>query len=183
MNRPRLVRELAIALVVAFAAAAGLRAAELVFGTALALRLAIAGAGAAFAVALIAAVPGRAGRLVAPLALLALDAALLGVGAPIALWVAAQAGALWLLRCAYVHNSVFVSLADAGLAVLALGAAAASLRHSGSLFLALWCFGLVQALHCLLPAPTAALPHPAAADGDRFDHAQRQAEAALRRLA
>jgi len=48
-------------------------------------------------------------------------------------------------------------------------------------FLALWCFGLVQALHALLPAAATA-PPGAGADEDRFDAAQRQAEAALRRL-
>jgi hypothetical protein len=185
VNRPGLARELALALLVAAAGAFGLRIAELAFGTALALRLCIAGCGAAFALTLLAAAHGRAGRIVAPLGLVALDLALFASGAPLALWAAAQACTLWLLRCAYFHKSAFVALADAGLAVLALGAATASLRHSGSAFLALWSFGLVQALYTLLPADPAARAAPASPECDadeRFDAAQRRAEAALRRL-
>jgi hypothetical protein len=79
---------------------------------------------------------------------------------------------------------------DAGLSGLALAAAVWAAISTGSLFLALWCFFLVQALFVAIPNRMSAprnhgrrAQKSASAVDDDFERAYRNAEAAVRRLA
>lgn len=180
MNRTSLWRELGIALLLSIGSAVLFRAGAWVLGAGLAFRLTLAAIGIGYVLAILAAAPRRAGRLAALLLFVALDLALFLLHAPLALWASSQAFLLWLLRCSYFHKSIPAAMLDLGLAGLALGAAQTALSHNGSVFLALWSYGLIQALHALLPRLAKATPHTCV---DRFDTAHRHAEAALRRLA
>ena len=181
MKRPGFWRELAIAFAVSVVGAVGFHLANGLLGPWIALRLLVAGAGAAFALAYLASAPTRIGRIAAVMLFVVLDVALVVFHAPLWIWAASQVFALWLLRCSYFHGSAFAALGDLMLATCAIAAAWAALLHNGSAFLALWTFGLVQALFVFIPAtltPAAATAAPT----HRFDQAQRTAEAALRRM-
>lgn len=181
MKRPGFWRELAVASAVSVAGAVGFHLANTVLGPWIALRLLVAGAGAAYALACLAAAPTRIGRIAAAMLFVALDTALVVFHAPLWMWAGAQVFALWLLRCSYFHRSALAALGDLVLATCAIAAAWVALLHNGSAFLALWTFGLVQALFVFVPATLAPAAAPAAAT-NRFDQAQRTAEAALRRM-
>lgn len=123
----------------------------------------------------------RVGRLAGSAAWL-VSALLLWILDPVLwVWLVAQSSLVWLLRCLYAHDSLLAALLDAALNGLALAAALATAVHSGSLFLCLWSFFLVQALYVLIPARGSAAAGPAA--DNAFDQAERAARAALRRLA
>ena len=94
-------------------------------------------------------------------------------------------GMVWLVRSLYFHASLLSALADLGLNGMALASALWAAERTGSIFLSLWCFFLVQALFVTLPSWTRqsgqqALPFRQAEDG--FQYAHRAAEAALRRI-
>lgn len=122
----------------------------------------------------------RIGRVVAVAGWLALLAALMTFDPPLPLWLGTTVLALWLTRSLYRYQSLWQAGADAALSLFAVAAGVLALRHSQSLFLALWCFFLVQAATAWIPRGPRSTPPPA---GDRYDQAQRSAEAALRRLA
>jgi len=184
MNRPSFWREVGVALALSIAGAIAFHATAVVIGSATALRLVIAGLGIVYAISLLRGLGARVGRMLAIGAWLALDVALFVFDTPLLLWLMAQTFAIWLLRCWCCYASLFAALADGALGMFALAATEVAAAHSHSVFLALWSFFLVQALFVLIPEDprqrhATALPD----DADRFDQAQRSAEAALRRLA
>jgi hypothetical protein len=183
MSRPGFWREAGVALVLSIIGAVGYHALAMLMGSASALRLAIVGIGFAYAVLLQRGLGARIGRLLAIAIWLALDAVLIVLDPPLVLWLLAHTFAIWLLRCWCRYGSPFAALADGALNLFAASAAVVAAMHSHSVFLAFWNFFLVQALFVLIPQSLrprigAAIP----ADEDRFDQAQRSAEAALRRL-
>ncbi len=58
---------------------------------------------------------------------------------------------LWLIRSLYFYDSVLSALVDLGLTGVALVTAIWAWLASNNLFLAFWCFFLVQALFVLIP--------------------------------
>lgn len=148
------------------------------FGSADALRLALLLAASGYVIARVLLARGRSGRLLASAAWLALAGALLVFNPTLLAWLLLPTLYLWLLRALLCHGRPLSALVDAGLSALALGGALLAATHTHSLFLALWCYFLVQGLHVLLPQAT---PEPGPSI-DPFEAATRQAEAALRRL-
>jgi hypothetical protein len=68
---------------------------------------------------------------------------------------------------------------------LSVSAAVWAITRSGSVFLATWCFFLVQALFVAIPPAVQRKSKPEQAtstDNESFDRAKRQADAALRQL-
>jgi hypothetical protein len=123
----------------------------------------------------------RVGRVVSFSAWLVLVAALYLFDPPVTIWLLAQVGALWLVRCLYRYDALRFAAGDALLTLFALACAMAAWSHAHSVFLALWTFFLVQALTALMPGPAAEVPGEPADDA-RFDQAFCTAEAALRRM-
>lgn len=104
---------------------------------------------------------------------------------PWPIYVLLHLGLIWLVRTLYFHAGFLAALADLGL--LALGGLAAlwALSQSNSLFLALWCFFLVQALFVVIPKqfyPRSNVQSHSEDSQNTFQHAYRNAQAAVRKL-
>jgi len=76
-------------------------------------------------------------------------------------------------------------LMDLGLSTLSVSATVWAITRSGSVFLATWCFFLVQALFVTIPPAVKgkkmATDNPTP-NNDNFEQARRQADRALRQL-
>lgn len=192
--RPSLGHGVAAAFVASLSGAALLAVLSPAMGTGSALRVVIALLGLAYLLYLLSHGGNRSGRLTA-LASWTVGAALVGLTAPpLAAYVLLHAGMLWLLRTAYFHSRPLPALADLGLTALAAAFGGWAALRSGSAFLALWCFFLVQAFFAAIPqligrsrdAHAGSMGEDARIleeDARAFDRAYRTAEAALGRLA
>jgi hypothetical protein len=90
---------------------------------------------------------------------------------------------VWLVRCCYFHNGLTGALADLGFCGLGFAAAVWAAERTGTLFPALWCFFLVQALVIpVLRNGRAALGNERPDEHSAFRRAYRSAESALRRI-
>ena len=104
---------------------------------------------------------------------------------PFGLYLMAHVGALWLIRSLYFYSSALSALVDLGLNVVSVATAYWAAVHSGSVFLAIWCFFLVQALFVAIPASLHRQSrhrpgtHP---NTENFERARLRAEAAIRQL-
>jgi len=185
MKRPSFYQGVAFALAASLGGAALHGALPVLLPGAGGLRPIIAGVGLAYLFYLLSRSPDRVGRISTLLAWTLGATALWLTAPPLGLYVLAHLLMLWLARSLYFHSGVLSSLVDLGLNALALCAALWALVGTGSLFLGLWCFFLVQALFVAIPerlgrrlvsARCTAVPD------DPFEHAYRAAETALRRL-
>lgn len=185
MKRPGFFQGVLVAAVLAFAAGvAGTVLAPLI-GLPAVVRLLIPALALAYLLYLFSRSGERTGRITALGAWAALAIASAWLAPPLPLYFAIHAGAIWLLRCLYFYTGVLAALLDLGLSAAGLAVTAWAALHSGSLFLATWCFFLVQALFVAVP-PAVPGRRPAAVTAathnDRFERARRQAEAALQQL-
>ena len=104
---------------------------------------------------------------------------------PLALYFLLHVGAVWLVRSLYFYSGVLPALLDLGLSALSVAASVWALSRSGSLFLATWCFFLVQALFVAIPPSVrqkASQPQDKLLVNDDFEQAKKRADAALRQL-
>lgn len=96
-----------------------------------------------------------------------------------------QLGMIWVIRSLYYYNSVLAALADLGLIGLSTAIALWAWLNTHSLFLAMWCFFLVQALFVLIPKQFKTQNSKDLNSNhasDRFEHAYLAAEQAVRQL-
>jgi len=174
---------LGTAFVLSICGAAALAALAPFVGTGTALRAVIALLGLAYALYLLGRSGERSGRILT-IALWIVCACLTWFASlPLVAYVLVHAGLVWLVRSLYYYSGPLPALADFGVTALGVAFAAWSAQRSDSVWLALWCFFLVQAFHVLIPAATG--PHEgdsALEPGDAFARAHRAAESALRRL-
>ena len=96
-------------------------------------------------------------------------------------FVIAHVGLIWLARALYYHPGLVPALLDFGLCGFSVIAALATAKQTGSLFLAMWTFFLVQALFIAIPTFRGDRG-ATTSDDDGFDRAYRAAQQALRRL-
>jgi len=104
---------------------------------------------------------------------------------PLPLYVLIHAGAIWLVRSLYFYTGVLPAVMDLGLNALAVAAMVWAIAWSGSVFLATWCFFLVQALFVAIPPAIHSKkerPPQPVVESESFERARRQAEQALRQL-
>jgi hypothetical protein len=151
-------------------------------GSSAALRSCVLGLGAAYLGLIMQQHQLRVGRVIAVLAWLLASAALIVMAPSLWVWLLVQSVAIWLLRSVASYERIGYALVDATLCVIAVGAAIAAARHSGSLALALWCYFLLQALSAAIPARPANATATATASDAPFESALHSAEAALRRM-
>jgi hypothetical protein len=180
---PSLGAGLAVAFVLSASGAAVLTAATPWLGGATALRAVIALLGLAYTLHAIARSGERVGRVTTIAAWIVIAGAVWLLRLPLPGYVLAHIGLVWLARSLYYYSGLLSALVDLGLSALGAAFAVWAAQRSGSAWLALWCFFLVQAFHVLIPASLRSSGAAAldAAD-DVFGRAHRAAEAAVRRL-
>jgi len=184
MKRPGFINGVLLALLLALAGGAAFAALAAVFAGGPVLQLVVTGLAGAYVCYLLSRSGERAGRVAAFAAWLV--GALVGwlVAPNLAVLLCGHVILIWLLRALYYHRGVLPALADLGLSAAALASAVWAAQQSGSVFMAVWCFFLVQALFVAIPpsfAPAADSRMPARSDA--FQRAYGVAEAAARRLA
>jgi hypothetical protein len=104
---------------------------------------------------------------------------------PLTLYILMHVGAVWLIRSLYFYSSVLPALMDLGLNVFSMATAFWAIGHTGSTFLAVWCFFLVQALFVSIPPALGRAPGGRGGihtDRENFERARHRAEAAIRQL-
>ncbi len=173
----------AIAFVLAAAGAALFAATTPWLAASFAIRAIAIAAGGAYVLYLLSRSEERTGR-VATVTLWCVATALAAVfTSSLPLFLICQVASIWLIRSLYFHNSILAALADLGIGGLALAFAVWAAKSSGSVFLSIWCFFLVQALFVALPANIRAKARCDEAPDQPFKRAERSATAAIRRLA
>ena len=173
---------LAAAFVFSACGAALLTALSPWLGAATALRAVVALLGFAYTVHVLGRSGERVGRLTTIVCWLGVAGGAWLADLPLVGYVLLHVGLAWLVRSLYHYSGVLPALADFGLSLLGTAFAVWAAQRSGSPWLALWCFFLVQAFHALIP-PTLAQRGAALAAGDSaFERAHRAAEAAVRCL-
>ncbi len=184
-DRSSLANGVSVALALSLAGGAVFAALSSMLAAGTALRLLVMLLAVAYLAYLLARSRQRIGRMATIVIWCAASALLWVTWPPISLYVLVHAGMLWIARSLYRYAGFLPVLADLCLSALALAFAWWAATRTGSTFIALWCFFLVQALHVLIPARILRIGRtPATSDADHaFRQAHRTAEAALRRLA
>ena len=185
MKEPTFLQGAGVALAASLAGSVLLAILGSVFPGASAVRLLIAGISLAYVLYLLSRSRERVGR-VTVIAAWFLASGLVWLMAPsFTLYVIVHIGFIWLVRSLYFYSSVLAALADLGLTGLSLATATWALSHSGSVFLSIWCFFLIQAVFVAIPARLPAKKTASqctAVPEDRFQRAFQAAENAVRKL-
>lgn len=185
MKRPSFVHGVVVAAVFAVFTSAMIAALVPFIGFISVIRLVIPVMGLAYVLYLLSRSGERTGRVTTLALWSALAAMTWWVAPPLPLYLLIHVGAMWLVRSLYFYTGVLPALMDLGLSALSIVAAVWALSHSGSFFLATWCFFLVQALFVAIP-PTvkrkSADAGDAAVGNEPFERALRQADRALTQL-
>jgi hypothetical protein len=184
MKRPTFSYGVVVALAIAVSAAALFSTFAPLLGAGTALRLIIAAMGLAYLLCLFRRGVESTGRITTVALWFAVSAITWVIAPPMAVYVLIHAGMLWLVRSLYFYSSALPALLDLGLSALSVSAASWAMTRSGSLFLAIWCFFLAQALFVAIPhrLGTPARGDADEIDNDAFERARRRADAALRQL-
>lgn len=185
MKQPTYMEGVAVALAASVLGSVLYTTLTTVFASDWVMRLLIAGIGFGYVVYLLGRSGEHVGRIVT-LAAWALVAGALWLIAPsLPIYVVTHVGLVWFIRSLYFHSSMVAALIDLGLSGLSLAAAIWAAHQSGSVFLTLWCFFLVQALFVYIPTRISRRAEPDHEDlegAHRFERAHHAAETALRKL-
>ena len=185
MKRPGFLHGVIVAAVFGFFASAVVATLTPFIGFGSVIRLVIPALGLAYLWYLMSRSEERLGRVTTFSLWSALAAVTWWVAPPLPLYLLIHVAAVWLVRSLYFYSGVIPALMDLGLNALSISAAVWAITRSGSVFLATWCFFLVQALFVVIP-PTikgkAKAERNTALASENFERARRQADAALRQL-
>jgi hypothetical protein len=173
---------LAVAFVLSLAGAAALAALAALTGTGIALRVVIAALSLAYILYLLGRSGERVGRMTTVACWIALACVAWLIGLPITGYALVHVGLVWLVRSLYYYSGLLPALLDIGLGLLGAAFAAWAAQRSGSPWLAIWCFFLVQSLHVLIPSSLRDNGNTNHVADEVFARAHRTAEAAARRL-
>ncbi|MDX1404791.1 MAG: hypothetical protein R3192_09645 [Woeseiaceae bacterium] len=183
MRRPGFLDGVVVAAAFAFAASAAIAVLAPMLGFFAVLRLIVPALGLAYLLYLFSRNRERVGRVTTLILWSALAGVTWWLAPPLPLYLLIHVGAIWLVRSLYFYAGFLPALMDLGLSGLALAAAAWAFGESASVFLATWCFFLVQALFTTIPR---SLQRKAGASRDTgnesFERARRQADRALAQL-
>ena len=190
MKQPGLVEGIAVALLASITGSAVFIILTSVFAGGSVFRLIIAGLGFAYVLYLLSRSQERVGRLTVISVWLIVAACAWLLAPSLLIYISIHLVALWLIRSLYFYSSVLSALTDLGLTGFSLIAAIWAWFSSDSLFLAFWCFFLVQALSVLIPRQWSkasgkrkqSAGSVRLADDDHFETAYEAAETALRKL-
>ena len=147
-----------------------------------ALRAVIALLGFAYVLYLIGKSGERVGRVATLACWLVAAVCVSAVHPPLAVYVLAHVGLVWLVRSLYYYSGVLPALADFGLGLLGVVFAVWAAQRTGSPWLSFWCFFLTQSFHVLIPQSLWSRESQEHVAEDTFNRAHRMAEEAIRRL-
>jgi hypothetical protein len=185
MKRPGFFHGVVIAAIFGFFASALVATLTPFFGFGSVVRLIIPALGLAYLLYLISRSEARVGH-VATLSLWSVLAAVSWWAAPpLPLYLLIHVAAVWLVRSLYFYSGIVPALMDLGLSALSISASVWAMTRSGSVFLAIWTFFLVQALFVAIPPAVKGKTQPehnSAVENENFRRARRRADAALRQL-
>ncbi len=185
MKRPTFPEGVAVAFVASLIGSALFGVVVTVLPGSVTLRALVAGLGLVYILYLLARSHNPVGRISSLVLWGAVTTATWLVEPPLALYVVAHAGLVWLIRSLYFYSSALSALIDLGLSLLSLVVAVWAATETGSPFLSIWSFFLVQALFVAIPVRVGGNhhePQPEDHHDERFERAHRAAQAALRRL-
>jgi hypothetical protein len=185
MKRPGFFHGVIVAAVLGFFASAIVATLMPFMGLGAVLRLVIPLLGLAYLLYLFNQSAERLGRVTTLTFWTAMTALAWWAAPPLPLYLLIHVGAVWLIRSLYFYSGVLPALLDLGLGALSVSAAMWAISRSGSVFLATWCFFLVQALFVAIPPAVsrkATVKQNAPAHSRNFERAKRQADAALHQL-
>lgn len=185
MKRPTFFNGVVVAAVLGFFASALIATLTPFVGLGTVVRLVIPALALTYLLYLFSRSPERLGRVTTLALWTVLAVGSWWIGPPLLLYFLIHVAAVWLVRSLYFYSGVLPALMDLGLNGLSISAAVWALTRSGSVFLATWCFFLVQALFVAIPPvlrrKTAALPDALVVNDD-FEKARKRADEALRQL-
>ena len=182
MKRPSFFHGVIVAAIFAFFASAMIATLTPFVGFISVIRFVIPALGLAYILYLFSRSKERVGRVTTLSLWSALAAVTWWVAPPLPLYLLIHVGAMWLVRSLYFYSGVLPALMDLGLSVLSITAAVWAITQSGSVFLATWCFFLVQALFVAIPPAVKRKATPArntVIENEPFERARRQADQAL----
>jgi hypothetical protein len=184
MKRPSFLHGVVVAAIFGFLASVIVATLTPFVGLSAVIRLVIPVLGAAYLFYLFSRSPERVGRVTTITMWSALAIAAWWLAPPLPLYLLTHVIAVWLVRSLYFYSGFVPALIDLGLSALSVSATMWAVSRSGSVFLATWCFFLVQALWAFLPRrlPAKGKNKAKAQDNTRFESARRRADAALRQL-
>jgi len=185
MKRPSFFQGVIVAAVLGFFASAFVATLTPFVGLGAVIRIAIPALSFAYLLYLFSRSPERIGRVTTLALWVALAALTWWFAPPLPLYLLIHVGAIWLVRSLYFYTGLFPALIDLGLSALSVTATVWAISRSGSVFLATWCFFLVQALFVVIPPAISgkqAARQGVCTDDGNFEQAKRQADQALRQL-
>jgi hypothetical protein len=126
----------------------------------------------------------RTGRVVTLTAWAGLAFLAWWIAPPLPLYLLLHVGAIWLIRSLYAYSSLIPAMMDFALSAIGVLTFSWAFMRTGSVFMATWCFFLVQALWAWIPRNfrQGRSLHTTTANTSRFERARREADAALRQL-
>jgi hypothetical protein len=182
LKKPTFFEGVAVAFAISVIGSAGSLVSTPLLGRSITLYVLIAVAGFAYLIYLLTRSRERVGRVTTVVLWLAVTAVAWFTGMSFILFVVLQLGLLWLIRSLYFYASVLSALLDLGLMVLSVITAVWALAHTGSVFLTVWAFFLLQALFVAIPRQMNAGNKQTKPQEDTFQRAYRSAETAVRKL-
>jgi hypothetical protein len=185
MKRPSFFHGVIVAAVLGFFASAIVATLVPFMGLGIVVRLLIPLLGLAYLLYLLNQSTEKLGRVTTLTLWAVMTAVAWWVAPPLPLYLMIHVGAVWLVRSLYFYSGVLPALIDLGLNALSVSAAVWAITRSDSVFLATWCFFLVQALFVAIPPAVqrkAKVNQNTLADSKNFESAKRQADAALHQL-
>lgn len=185
MKRPSFIEGVVFALAVSTVGSVLLPVLSWTLPTATVLRLLIAGIGFSYVIYLLSRSDERIGR-VTTIVTWSVAALAAWVFSPsIVIYALLHLALVWLIRSLYFYSSAISSLLDLGLNGFSLATALWVASWTGSFFLTLWCFFLMQTLFTAIPASwkSETVSERRSEDSsDRFEHAYHAAQSAVRKL-
>lgn len=185
MKRPTFFHGVIIAAVLGFFASAIVATLTPFIGLGAVIRLVIPALGFSYLMYLFSRSEERVGRVTTLSLWSALAAVTWWIAPPLPLYLLIHVAAIWLVRSLYFYSGVLPALMDLGISALSISATVWAISRSGSVFLATWCFFLIQALFVTIPPAlkkTREVKGEMAADNETFERTRRNADQALRQL-
>ncbi len=183
MRRPTFMHGVIVAAVLAFVASVVVATLTPFIGLGSVVRLMIPALSFAYILYLLRSSYERTGRITTLSLWSALAIVTWWISPPLPFYVLTHVGAVWLVRSLYFYSGIFPALMDLGLSAFSVSAFVWAVSRTGSVFLATWCFFLVQALFIAIPPAIKKSWGTSESPGNEpFDRARRQADEALRAL-